>query len=99
MQTSFYYQGEQSNAQIKTKSITSLNFGISKNILKNKGSIIFNASNILNSQVDNQEIVGLNYKINQERSRNAQRFSLSFVYKFNQKPSDKNRRANRSNRN
>ena len=99
MQTSLYYQGEQSNAQIKTEPITSLNFGISKNILKNRGSFIFNASNILDSQIDKQEITGLNYKINQERSRNAQRFSLSFVYKFNQKPSDKNRRANRSNRN
>jgi outer membrane receptor protein involved in Fe transport len=99
MQTSLYYQGERSNAQITTEPITNLNFGISKNILKNKGSIIFNASNILNTRTDKQEIVGDNYKINQERSRNAQRFSLSFVYKFNQKPSDKNRRANRSNRN
>ncbi len=99
MQTSFYYQGERSNAQITTEPITNLNFGISTNILKNKGSIIFNASNILNTRTDIQEIVGTNYKINQERSRNAQRFSLSFVYKFNQKPSDKNRRANRSNRN
>ena len=99
MQTSFYYQGERSNAQITTEPITNLNFGISKSILKNKGSIIFNASNILNTRIDKQEITGLNYKINQERSRNAQRFSLSFVYKFNQKPSDKNRRANRSNRN
>ncbi|MDD7913984.1 outer membrane beta-barrel family protein [Polaribacter ponticola] len=99
MQTSFYYRGEQSNAQITTEPIKRLNFGISKNILKNKGSIIFNASNILNSQIDKQQITGLNYKIYQERSRNAQRFSLSFVYKFNQKSSDKNRRANRSNRN
>lgn len=99
MQTSFYYQGERSNAQITTEPITNLNFGISKSILKNKGSIIFNASNILNTRTDVQEIVGATYKINQERSRNAQRFSLSFVYKFNQKPSDKNRRANRSNRN
>ena len=99
MQTSFYYQGERSNAQITTEPITNLSFGISKSILKNKGSIIFNASNILNTRTDIQEIVGATYKINQERSRNAQRFSLSFVYKFNQKPSDKNRRANRSNRN
>ncbi len=99
MQSSFYYQGERSNAQITTEPITNLNFGISKSILKNKGSIIFNASNILNTRTDIQEIVGATYKINQERSRNAQRFSLSFVYKFNQKPSDKNRRANRSNRN
>jgi len=99
MQTSLYYQGERSNAQITTEPITNLNFGISKSILKNKGSLIFNASNILNTRTDIQEIVGDTYKINQERSRNAQRFSLSFVYKFNQKPSDKNRRANRSNRN
>lgn len=85
--------------QIRTAPIKNLNIGFSKNILKNKGSIIFNASNILDSRIDNQEITGVNYKINQERSRNAQRYSLSFVYKFNQKPSDKNRRANRSNRN
>jgi outer membrane receptor protein involved in Fe transport len=99
MQTSFYYQGERSNAQITTEPITNLNFGINKSILKNKGSIIFNASNILNTRTDMQEIIGATYKINQKRSRNAQRFSLSFVYKFNQKPSDKNRSANRSNRN
>ena len=99
MQTSFYYQGARSNVQITTEPIKNLNIGISKNILKNKGSIIFNASNILNTRIDKQEIVGTTYKINQERSRNAQRFSLSFVYKFNQKPSDKNRSANRSNRN
>lgn len=99
MQTSFYYQGERSNAQITTDPITNFNFGISKSILKNKGSIIFNASNILNTRTDKQQISGDNYSIYQERSRNAQRFSLSFVYKFNQKPTDKNRRANRSNRN
>ncbi len=99
MQSSFYYQGERSNAQITTAPITNLNFGISTRILKNKGSLILNASNILNTRTDIQEIIGTTYKINQERSRNAQRFSLSFVYKFNQKPSDKNRRANRSNRN
>ena len=99
MQTSFYYQGARSNVQITTEPIKNLNFGISKSILKNKGSIIFNASNILNTRIDKQEIIGTTYKINQERSRNAQRFSLSFVYKFNQKPSDKNRSANRSNRN
>ncbi|MFT4575545.1 MAG: outer membrane receptor protein involved in Fe transport [Polaribacter sp.] len=99
MQTRLYYQGERSNVQITTQPITNLNFGISKNILKNKGSIIFNASNILNTRTDKQEITGTSFKINQERSRNAQRFSLSFVYKFNQKPTDKNRSANRSNRN
>lgn len=98
MQTSFYYQGERSNAQITTAPISNLNMGISKRILKNKGSIVFNASNIFNTRKDIQEIIGASYKINQERSRNAQRFSLSFVYKFNQKPSDKNRSANRSNR-
>lgn len=99
MQASFFYQGENRNVQIVSAPIKNLNIGFSKNILKNKGSIIFNASNILNSRIDNQEITGVDYKINQERSRNAQRYSLSFVYKFNQKPSDKNRSANRSNRN
>ncbi len=99
MQTSFDYRGQRNNVQIKTAPFKTLSIGINKNILKNKGSLNFYAFNILDTRIDKQEITGVNYHIMQQRSRNAQRFSLSFVYKFNQKPSDKNRSANRSNRN
>lgn len=99
IQTRLYYQGKRYTAQIKTASITNLNFALSKSLFNNNGSLAFNASNILNSRKSKQEIAGENFNINQVRNRNAQRFSLSFLYKFNQKPTDKNRNAKRSNRN
>lgn len=99
LQTRVYHIGEKSNAQTTTKGITYVNIAASKSILKNKGSIIFNVFNPFNSSQTREFITGDNFQINQIRNRNAQRFSLSFVYKFNQKASDKNRNAKRSNRN
>ncbi len=99
LQTRVYHIGEKSNAQTTTKGITYVNIAASKSILKNKGSIIFNVFNPFNSSQTKEYITGDNFQINQIRNRNAQRFSLSFVYKFNQKASDKNRSAKRSNRN
>ncbi|WP_299162406.1 outer membrane beta-barrel family protein [uncultured Tenacibaculum sp.] len=99
LQTRIFHQGEESNAQTKTKPITNLNFGLQKSLFNNKGSLIFNIYNVLDTRRSREQITGDNFSIYQDRSRNAQRFSLSFVYKFNQKPSDKNRNAKRSNRN
>ena len=99
LQTRIFHQGEERNAQTKTKPITNLNFGLQKSMFNNKGSLIFNIYNVLDTRRSREQIIGDNFSIYQDRSRNAQRFSLSFVYKFNQKPSDKNRNAKRSNRN
>ena len=98
-QTRISHQGTESNAQTETAPITYVNFGLQKSIFKNKGSLIFNVYNAFDTRKTKEQIKGNNFSINQIRSRNAARFSLSFVYKFNQKSSDKNRRANRSNRN
>lgn len=98
LQTRVFHQGEERNAQTKSKPITNLNFGLQKSIFNNKGSLIFNVYNALDTRRSREEIIGNNFSIYQDRSRNAQRFSLSFVYKFNQKPSDRNRSAKRSNR-
>lgn len=98
LQARIYHIGAKSNAQTTTKSITYVNFAASKSILKKKGSIIFNVYNPFNSSQTRENIIGENFQINQVRNRNAQRFSLSFTYKFNQKSSDKNRSAKRSNR-
>ncbi|WP_299134075.1 TonB-dependent receptor [uncultured Tenacibaculum sp.] len=99
LQTRMYHIGKRVNVQTTTLPITYMNFAVSKSLFKNNGNLILNISNPFNSSKVRENIVGSNYKINQIRNRNAQRFSLSFVYKFNQKPSDKNRSANRSNRN
>ncbi|MDO5980574.1 TonB-dependent receptor domain-containing protein [Flavivirga spongiicola] len=99
LQTRLYYQGKKSTAQTETSAVTNLNFAINKSLFKNKGSIVFNISNALNSRKVKEKITGTNFDINQTRNRNAQRYSLSFLYKFNQKPTDRNREAKRSNRN
>ncbi|WP_435262700.1 TonB-dependent receptor domain-containing protein [Tenacibaculum sp. nBUS_03] len=99
LQTRIYHIGQRVNVQTTTLPITYMNFAVSKSLFKNNGTLILNISNPFNSSKIRENIVGSNYKINQIRNRNAQRFSLSFVYKFNQKTSDKNRSANRSNRN
>ncbi len=99
LQTRVYHIGARENIQIETKAITYVNFAVSKSLFKNKGSLILNISNPFNSSKTIQNIVGDNFEINQTRNRNAERFSLSFVYKFNQKKSQRNRNAKRSNRN
>lgn len=98
IQTRYTYQGQNNNAQTKTKPVSNLNIGIRKNLFKNKASLLFNVSNVFNSRKLHQNTQGENFTINSIRNRNAQRYSVSFIYKFNQKPSDKNRRAKRSNR-
>ena len=98
LQTRIKHIGEKSNAQTTTKGVTYINFATSKSIFKNKGSLVFNLYNPFNSSKTREYIVGDDFEINQVRNRNAQRYSLSFVYKFNQKPSDSNRSAKRSNR-
>lgn len=99
IQTRLYHIGKRENLQIQAASITYINFAVSKSILKNKGKIIFNISNPFNSSKIRENIIGNNFEIAQVRNRNAQRFSLSFMYKFNQKSSNQNRHAKRSNRN
>lgn len=98
-QSRFNYQGERSNAQSKMKSISYLNLGASKKLFKNRASLIFNVSNVFDSRKTKEEITGQDFFVNQVRSRNAARWSLSFVYKFNGKSGHKNRQVQRSNRN
>ncbi|WP_082994742.1 TonB-dependent receptor domain-containing protein [Aquimarina megaterium] len=99
IQSRFNYQGERGNAQSKRKSISYLNLGASKKLFKNKANLIFNVSNVFDSRKTREEITGTDFFVNQMRSRNGARWSLSFVYKFNGKSGHKTRRVQRSNRN
>ncbi|PKV51291.1 outer membrane receptor protein involved in Fe transport [Aquimarina sp. MAR_2010_214] len=99
IQSRFNYQGERGNAQYKRKSISYLNLGASKKLFKNKANLIFNVSNVFDSRKTREEITGTDFFVNQVRSRNGARWSLSFVYKFNGKSDHKTRRVQRSNRN
>ncbi|WP_350284748.1 TonB-dependent receptor [uncultured Croceitalea sp.] len=99
IQTRLFYQGERATAQIDTKAITNVDIAISKTLFNKKASLIFNVSNLFDSRAVEQLITDPGFNISQTRNRNAQRYNLNFIYRFNQKSTDKNRRARRSNRN
>ncbi len=99
IQSRFNYRGRNQNAQTTTKSVSSLNLGISKSLFKNKGSLIFNVSNVFNTNKYRDEIIGQNFIIDKLSNFNAARWTLSFVYKFNKKDGEESRKAKRSNRN
>lgn len=99
IQSRFNYSGRNQNAQTTTKSVSSLNLGISKSVFKDKGSLIFNVSNVFNTNKYREEIIGRNFVIDKLSNFNAARWTLSFVYKFNKKEGEESREAKRSNRN
>lgn len=98
IQGQIYYQGQKNGAQTRTKAFSSFDFGVSKNILQDKGTIILNVSNIFNTRKLRERIEGKDFLINQVTNFNAARWTLSFIYKF-KKEGNQKREAQESNRN
>lgn len=97
-QARYNYQGRSSDAQSVQKAISYLNLGGSKKLFNNKGTLNLFVSNVFNTRKSREEITGTDFFVDQTRSRNAARWSLSFTYRFDGKTGFKNRSANRSNR-
>lgn len=98
-QSRFSFRGQYNDAQTKTKPVSMLNLGLSKSLFKDKGSLIFNVSNVLNSNKYREEVISDNFIINRLSNFNAARWTLSYVFKFNQKEGERSREAKRQNRN
>ncbi len=84
LQASVMYNSPRRNSQGSQKSITSLDLGASRDILKNKGSISFTVRDVFNSRrwrsiTDTEEL----YRVNEFQWANRQ-FMLSFSYRFGQ---------------
>ncbi len=95
-QSRLFYRGPRESAQSATKGIFSANLAFSKDILKDKGTLVLNISDLLNSRKRNS----LSYAPNKEdfTSITDQTFqwrqrqiSLNFTYRFNQKKNQRNR--------
>lgn len=95
----YNYSSAEINAQSRTAAVHSLDLGISKNLFKDKASLVLDGTNILNSRNFKTRTVGRNYVLNQANSPNAERYRLSFVYKFNNKEGQTVRQAKSGNRN
>lgn len=95
----YNFTGAQSNAQSRTNAIHFIDLGLSKSLLKNKATVVLDGTNVLNSRKTNTLTTGANYVLNQMSRRDASRYRLSFVYRFNGKENQSVRQAKTGNRN
>lgn len=96
-QTRLFYRGPRETAQSVIRGIFSANLAFSKDILKEKGTLVLNVSDVFNSR--RRQSITYNPSIDNPSSVNDQEFqwrvrqiSLNFVYRFNQKKNQRNRR-------
>lgn len=99
IQTRYNFVGAKSNAQTKTKAINYADLGISKTLFKDKASVVLDGTNIFNSRQNKTSTKGENYVLNQISNFNAERYRLSFTYRFNLKSEQSIRQAKSGNRN
>ncbi|WP_264538326.1 outer membrane beta-barrel family protein [Flavobacterium sp. N1736] len=95
----YNFRGEQQNAQTKNEALQSIDFGLSKILLKDKATIVFDVSNAFNLRQNKSTTTGTDYLFTQNSIPNAARYRLSFVYRFNLTDPKVIRQANSANRN
>lgn len=88
-QTNTFYSGPQKNAQSTTKGILSTNLAFSKDILKDKGTLSFNVSDLFNSRIRRSDIVTRAAQTYSEFQWRERQFTLSFLYRFNKQKNER----------
>ena len=91
--------GAQSNAQSRREAINYVDMGLSKNLLKDKVTVVGDVTNAFNSRKYNTRTTGNDYVFVQSSNPNAARYRLSVVYRFNLKEGQGVRQAKSNNRN
>ena len=95
----YNFRGAQQNAQTRNDALQSLDFGLSKILLKDKATIVFDVTNAFNLRQNKSTTTGTDYYFAENSIPNAARYRLSFVYRFNLTDSKGIRQANSANRN
>ena len=91
LQTSFNYRAKNEDAQTLMKAQIYADLGLSKNLLNNKATVTLNARNILDSRKREWVTTRANFVSSNSRKYIGRRFSLTFLYRFNQKGNSKSR--------
>jgi len=99
LQLRYNFTGAQSNAQTHTNAIHNIDVGASKNLLKDKATLLFDVTNLFNLRTFTSTTTGVNYNFMQINSPNAARYRLTFVYRLNLKENQSVRQAKSGNRN
>ena len=84
-QTNAFYRGPTNNAQTENEGIFSLNLAFSKDILKDKGTLALNVSDLLNSRKRISLTQTPFFTSESEFQWRERQITLSFVYRINQK--------------
>jgi len=95
-QTNAFYRGPTNNAQTENEGIFTLNLAFSKDILNDKGTLALNVSDLLNSRKRISSTTTPFFTSESEFQWRERQFTLSFVYRINQKKKPE-RRGNRGN--
>jgi len=99
LQLRYNFTGAQRNAQTHTNAIHNIDVGASKNLLKDKATLLFDVTNLFNLRTFTSTTTGVNYNFMQINSPNAARYRLTFVYRLNLKENQSVRQAKSGNRN
>jgi len=95
----YNFRGAQQNAQTRNDALQSLDFGLSKTLLKDKATLVFDITNAFNLRQNKSTTTGTDYYVRENSVPNAARYRLSFVYRFNLTDPKIIRQANDANRN
>ncbi|NMM48992.1 TonB-dependent receptor domain-containing protein [Marinigracilibium pacificum] len=85
MQLNARYIAPQEQAQGRRKSLFIMDFAVSKDILKNKGTLAFNVSDVFNTGKWRSETEFANLYSESEFQWRPRQFTLSFTYRINQR--------------
>ncbi len=83
------YNAPQNNAQGKTLGVMSANLAFSKDVLKDKGTISLNVSDVFNSRKRISETVLSNLNSYNEMQFRQRQINLSFTFRFNKMKSER----------
>jgi outer membrane receptor protein involved in Fe transport len=94
----YNFRGVQHNAQTRNAALQSLDIGLSKVLLKDKATLVFDVTNAFNLRQNKSTTIDTNYLFTETSIPNAARYRLSFVYRFNLTDPKVIRQANSANR-
>ena len=97
-QTNGTYNAPQTNAQGKSKGIMSMNLAFSKDILKDKGTLALNVSDVFNSRKRITETNLFSQNAYSEFQWRERQINLSFTYRFNRSKNEREKPRGENNR-
>ena len=93
-QTNGTYNAPQTNAQGRSRGIVAMNLALSKDVMKEKGTIALNVSDVFNSRKRITETNLPSQNAYSEFQWRERQVNLSFTYRFNRKKNERERPRN-----